>query len=313
MTTSHQRIFLTGGTGYVGSAVAHELIARGHQVSALVREAARAAALPPGCIPVVGDLATPAAWLEVAADADVAVHTGFQYADGTERPAPDWIATSALLTLAESGVGRLRRVVYTSNAYLLGDHPARPVDEGAVAMPTSRVPLSRSALERVVATSGVAAVIRLGMVYGAAVGPMGGTITRLLDGLAASEPLEAVERLTGRWSLVHIDDVTALFRAVVEAGDEASGVFHATDGEPLPAAEVLALARDALSRIGALPQASAASAMQDIQGEHLGRLALDVAVVPARALALGWRPGVRSFREGALQTAAEWCTERGRA
>lgn len=311
MTTSHQQIFLTGGTGYLGSAVAQELIARGHQVRALVRSPARAVALPPGCIPVVGDLATPAAWLEAAAEADVAVHTGFQYADGTERPAPDWIATSTLLTLAESGVGRLRRVVYSSNAYLLGDHPDRPVDEGAVAMPTCRAPLSRSALERVVATSGVAAVIRLGMVYGASVGPMGGTITRLLDGLAASEPLEVVERLTGRWSLVHVGDAAALYRAVVEAGVEASGVFHATDGEPLPAAEVLALTRDAMSRVGALPQASAASAKQDFQGEHLGRLALDVAVVPARALALGWRPRIRSFREGALQTAAEWRAERG--
>lgn len=313
MTTSHRRIFLTGGTGYVGSAVAQELIARGHQVSALVRAPARAAALPPGCIPVVGDLETPAAWLEAAADADVAVHTGFQYAGGAERPAPDWIATSALLTLAESGAGRLRRLVYTSNAYLLGDHPARPVDEGAVAMPSGHAPLSRSALERVVATSGVAAVIRLGMVYGAAVGPTGGTITHLLDRLAAGESLGEVERLTGRWSLVHIGDVAALYRAVVEAGEQGSGVFHATDGEPLRAAEVLALTRDALSRVGALPQASAASAEQEIEGEHLGRLALDVAVVPARALALGWRPEIRSFREGALQTAEEWRAERGGA
>lgn len=313
MTTSHRRIFLTGGTGYVGSAVAQELVARGHRVSALVRAPARAAALPPGCNPVIGDLANPAAWLEVAAEADVAVHTGFQYAGGTERPAPDWIATSTLLTLAQSGACRLGRLVYTSNAYLLGDHPARPVDEDAEAMPTGHAPLSRAALERVVATSGVAAVIRLGMVYGAAIGPMGGTIPRLFDALAASEPLDAVERLTGRWSLVHVGDVAALYRAVAEAGHEASGVFHATDGAPLRAADVLALARDALLRVGASSPSSLASMKRALQGEHLGRLARDVAVVPARALALGWRPEVRSFREGALQTAAEWRAERGRA
>lgn len=307
---SSLRIFLTGGTGYVGSAVARALLARGHQVIALVRDQERTSALPPGCTPIVGNLASPVDWLEVAGDADVAVHTAFQYTDGAERPGPDWTTTSALLALAEARAGRLRRVVYTSNAYLLGDHPDRPVDEHAVVPAANASPLSRLALEQLVATSAVGAAIRLGMVYGTAVGRMGGTIAHIFDRLVAGERLDAIARLTGRWSLVHVRDAAQLYVAVVEGDAAVSGVFHATDGTPLRAAEVLTLAREALLSMGAPARAASSPPTTEVAEDHLGRLARDVAVVPTRALALGWTPRIRSFREAATRTAAEWCAER---
>lgn len=311
MTRHPLRVFLTGGTGYVGAAVAQALLARGHRVTALVRAAARAAALPPGCMPIVGDLASPAAWLEAAADADVAVHAGFQYAGGVEQRAPDWIATAALLAIAEARAGRLRRVVYSSNAYLLGDHPERPVDEHAVVTAPGATPLPRLALEQLVAGSAAGVAIRLGMVYGAATGPMGGTISRLFDGFVAGERFDAIARLTGRWSLVHVRDAADLYVAVVEGDTAATGVFHATDGTPILAAEVLDLAREALIGSGVSIVADTAGSANEIGAEHLGRLAHDVAVVPVRALALGWSPRCSSFRDGAARVAAEWRAERG--
>jgi uncharacterized protein YbjT (DUF2867 family) len=48
------RVFVTGGTGYIGKRLIPMLAARGHEVTALVR-AGSARKLPPGCTPVVGD------------------------------------------------------------------------------------------------------------------------------------------------------------------------------------------------------------------------------------------------------------------
>ena len=51
------RIFLTGATGYIGSAVLDALLRRGHQVTALVRTPQAADALSSrGVVPVLGDL-----------------------------------------------------------------------------------------------------------------------------------------------------------------------------------------------------------------------------------------------------------------
>ena len=50
----HKSVFITGGTGYIGSRVIPELVARGHSVRALARKES-VPRLPHGCTPVVGD------------------------------------------------------------------------------------------------------------------------------------------------------------------------------------------------------------------------------------------------------------------
>jgi uncharacterized protein YbjT (DUF2867 family) len=50
-TTRH--VFITGGTGYLGSRLIPRLLNRGHQVSALVRPESQSK-LPPGCEAVIG-------------------------------------------------------------------------------------------------------------------------------------------------------------------------------------------------------------------------------------------------------------------
>lgn len=48
------KIFITGGTGYLGKRLISEVLARGHEVRALVRKGSEHK-LPPGCTPVIGD------------------------------------------------------------------------------------------------------------------------------------------------------------------------------------------------------------------------------------------------------------------
>jgi uncharacterized protein YbjT (DUF2867 family) len=52
MTT--RRVFITGGTGYLGRALAARLLERGHEVRALVRRGSESK-LPRGCEAVTGD------------------------------------------------------------------------------------------------------------------------------------------------------------------------------------------------------------------------------------------------------------------
>jgi nucleoside-diphosphate-sugar epimerase len=301
-------VFLTGASGYVGGAVARALLARGVAVAALVRSHAAAERLPPGAEPVPGDLRDPAAWLAAARACDAAVHAAFEY-DAAGREAPDADATAVDALLAEAGAGGpLRHVVYTSNAFLLGDHPAGTVDESTPIEPARLARTPRLATEaRVLARGDVGAAVRVGAVYGTGAG---GTIPHVFAALAGGGALPALEHRPTRWSLVHLDDLAQLYVQVLDRG--ARGVFHGTDGAPMPVADVVRHARAALAQLGPAtvppgPAAAAADAPASVfGGEHLGRLGADVAVLPVASRALGWTPRVPSFAAGAPEAARAW-------
>src|SRR5438045_2843229 len=72
------RIFLTGATGSIGSAVLDALVRAGHQVTALVRDNEKAARVSArGAHPVVGSLADPETYRATADAQDGYIHTAF--------------------------------------------------------------------------------------------------------------------------------------------------------------------------------------------------------------------------------------------
>src|SRR4051794_37633865 len=72
------RVFVTGASGHIGSAVVPELLQAGHQVVGLARSAASAARLEAAGAEVRrGDLADPAGLSEAAAAADGVIHLAF--------------------------------------------------------------------------------------------------------------------------------------------------------------------------------------------------------------------------------------------
>jgi nucleoside-diphosphate-sugar epimerase len=77
-----RRVFVTGGTGYIGSRVVPALMARGHEVTALVR-AASATRLPHGCTPVLGDALDASTFAERVRGCDT-----FVQLVGTPHPSP---------------------------------------------------------------------------------------------------------------------------------------------------------------------------------------------------------------------------------
>ncbi len=93
------QVFVTGATGYIGFAVSAALRRAGYRVWGLARSETKARRLAQHEIePVIGDLADPKTYLDVASECALLVHTGFDYsANGVAKD------RTAIDTLLEAG------------------------------------------------------------------------------------------------------------------------------------------------------------------------------------------------------------------
>jgi nucleoside-diphosphate-sugar epimerase len=128
------KVFLTGGTGFIGGTVARQLRERGDEVLCLVRSPEKAAALTAlGCETVAGDLSDRKAIAAAMAGCDAAIHAAAMYEIGipdSQRAAmreANVIGTENVLgAAADAGIAR---VVYVSTVGVFGDTHGRTVDE----------------------------------------------------------------------------------------------------------------------------------------------------------------------------------------
>src|SRR5262245_41769670 len=168
------RIFLTGATGYVGSAVLDALVRGGHNVTALVRDNEKAARVTArGGHPVIGNLADPSSYRAAADAPDGYVHTAFRRSSA-RAAAGDRTAIHTLIAAAKrprtvgSTAPSRRFVIYTSALWVLGRTP-EPVTEEA---PTNPISVASWRPEHEVLVLGAAndglrtIVVRPGLVYG---------------------------------------------------------------------------------------------------------------------------------------------------
>jgi nucleoside-diphosphate-sugar epimerase len=269
------RIFITSATGYVGAAVARCLRAHGHSISALARTPHSEQRLRSTGIQIVpGDLARPESYREAAAQADVIVHTAFEYSpDGAENLELDLQATRALL--------RGQRLIYTSNGY----RPRYPAERAVLAAGTSN------------------SVLRLGMVYG---GTGGGTITSLFGSAHRSGHLPYLrEDAANHWSLIHLEDLAELYARIVATS--AAGAFDAVDGHPLTVQQTF----DRLGAVCDVPSSmQPETVVKDVLDEHtVAVMHRDIALRSTRAQEIGWSPRYRTFNEGAAPAYAQWCAQ----
>src|SRR5262245_66623276 len=101
------RIFLTGATGYVGSAILEASLRAGHHLTALVRDPEKAEHVSlRGARPIVGELGKPAAYVSAAEDSDVIVHAAI---DRSKRAVD--VDRAAIETLLEIGRASCRERV----------------------------------------------------------------------------------------------------------------------------------------------------------------------------------------------------------
>ena len=242
---AHQRILVTGGTGFIGSALVRLLIDAGAKVRVLARAGSDRRNLDR--LPVefaIGDLEEAASLAPALEGCDGLFHVAADYRLWVPEPSTMYRAnvdgTRALMTAAlAAGV---RRVVYTSSVAVLGLHDdGRPADEMTGATLDEMIgPYKRSKflaeaeVQRLVAEAGLPAVI---VNPSTPVGPRDAKPTptgRMIVEAAAGHMPAFVD--TGL-NLVHVDDVARGHLAAFERGR--IGERYILGGENLTLAEVL--------------------------------------------------------------------------
>jgi nucleoside-diphosphate-sugar epimerase len=224
-------VFVTGGTGLIGTAVVAELLAHGHTVTALARSEASAQAVEAaGGTPLRGGLADLDVLRVGAGQADGVIHLAF----ANDFSSPEALAaavaeeTAALQTLGAALVGSDRPLVTVSGTPWV---PGRLSTE-ADPLPTDG-PVGgrgRTVVEILqLATQGVrSSAVRLPRtVHNKGDGGFAG----LLTGIARSTGVSGYPGDgTQRWPAVHALDAAVLFRLALESAPAGSS-WHAVDDE----------------------------------------------------------------------------------
>ena len=120
MSEQHQRVFITGGTGYMGLRLIPRLLGRGHEVRALVRPGSEKK-LPSGCTPVLGNALDGNSYADKIAPADT-----FVQLVGVAHPSPAKAAEFRLVDLVAGlgAVGAAKSAGIRHFVYLSVAHPA---------------------------------------------------------------------------------------------------------------------------------------------------------------------------------------------
>ncbi len=288
------KVLVTGASGFVGRATSAELLARGHDVAALVR---RPGSEPPGTQAVHGDIAAEDDSLHrafVAAGPDCVIHLAAEIA--SQRNQAKLTATNVdgtrRVVEAAAAAGQ-PKIVFCStvvtgeaNGELLEPDKPLPVET-----PYGR---SKQEGERIVSESGLPyAIVRPSHVYGAG----GWYEEEFVARLRRPGRFAVIGRGENWWDVVRVEDVVSALVDVAERAPSGA-VYHVADDEPIRFYDFIALTAEALGvgrpRRVPLPLARLAA----------GRHAVTAVTRSARSSnarlkeELGWRPRFASAAVG---------------
>jgi nucleoside-diphosphate-sugar epimerase len=305
------RIFLTGATGYIGSAVLDALVRGGHDVTALVRDNEKARRVAKrGGHPAIGDLANPESFRAAADAQDGYVHAAYDSRSG-RGPSIERAALEAILAAARrprtagSKTPAKRFVVYTSGIWILGrtpepaseDSPINPI-EIASWRPDNEQLVIDAANERL-----RTAIVRPGVVYGRRSGMVGDIFKAASNGL-----VRVVGDGNNHWPLIYDRDLADLY-ARLAACEDAAGIYHANDEGDERVNDIVNAIKPYVPvrpDVRHVPIEEARSKM----GAYAEALALDQRVRSPRARALGWAPTLHSVAGNAARLLEEWRASR---
>ena len=272
------KIFLTGGSGYIGRATIGELVRLGHTVEALARsERAEAAVVAAGATAVRGGLTDLGVLNHAASRAEAVIHLA-QATTGEED--------LAAATVMQDGVGG-GTYVHTGGSWVYGDSDGVQ-DETAAWNPPAVVAWRRAVEDAVLARAaggGRPVIVQPGLLYGGD--------NRLIDIFFVQPGKESgaipyIGDGGNHWALIHLDDLARLYAAALSA--PAGSVYRGVGGVNPTAKE----GAEACARAAGLDGKTVSLTLEQAR-EQMGPIAdafaLDQQLTSAKAQReLGWTP-----------------------
>ncbi|MGA3681557.1 SDR family oxidoreductase [Pseudomonas graminis] len=225
------RVFLTGSTGFIGSHVARDLLAAGHQVLGMTRSHAGADALRAiGAEPHHGTLEDLASLRLGAEQCDAVIHTAFDhdfahFVDNCQKDA------RAIAALGEALNGSQRPLLITSATPMGSSAPGEPADEDHLNAehPNPRAASERAA-EALLQRGLNVVVMRLSQIHDTV---KQGLVTELIKHARETGVAAYVDAGMNHWSAAHISDTAQLYRLALEK-HQPGARYHATAESHIP-------------------------------------------------------------------------------
>jgi nucleoside-diphosphate-sugar epimerase len=283
------RVFLTGATGFIGTAVAEELIGAGHSVLGVARTDEGAKALASrGIEPHRGELADHASFIAGAKACDATIHCAFihdfsRFAENIE------IEQQTVAAMLDALEGSNKPFVVSSGVALLAPGKVATENDKAVTQ-------GRGATENMVrdaaSRGGRGAVVRLAPITHEA--GAGGFLSPLVAAAQEKGVAAYIGDGANRWPAGHRRDAARVYRLAVEKG-EPGAAYH-------PIGDTGVATRDIAAAIGKRLGLPTVSLSAEQAGEHFGWLGMFAGIdIPASSeltqQQLGWRPAGESLIE----------------
>jgi nucleoside-diphosphate-sugar epimerase len=223
------RVFVTGATGFIGSAVVKDLISAGHQVLGLCRSEEKAAALAAAGAEVHrGSVEDPDSLNDGAARSDGVIHLAFNH-DFSKFAANCDDDRRVIQALGSALLGSDRPLIVTSGTGMANTVPGQPATEDGAVITSAMIP--RAASEE--ATAAVAAdgvnvsVVRLPQVHDTI---KQGLITPAIEMYRKKGVCAYLGEGRNRWPAAYVLDVARLYRLAIEKA-EPNAKYHAVAEE----------------------------------------------------------------------------------
>eukprot|EP00743_Colponemidia_sp_Colp-15_P000661 GILK01000737.1.p1 GENE.GILK01000737.1~~GILK01000737.1.p1 ORF type:complete len:289 (+),score=39.36 GILK01000737.1:139-1005(+) len=221
------KIFVTGGTGFIGEAVSLALRRKGHTVYALARNEAKAKNLVQHEVNVVvGDLAHPESYIPTASQCDVLIHAAADYSNFVN------VDSNTVATFLDIVRDTSKKFIYTSGCLVYNSVENKVNIEDENLDPNFNGGARVKNEQLVTAAGGV--VLRPGFVYGHHSGFFGSVV---FTSIAKATDSVALCDANIKWAYIHVDDLADAYVRAAE-GSIKGEVFNVSDDSNVTLQEV---------------------------------------------------------------------------